>query len=135
MPNASSMTLTIGTKQLVVHEAFEITWCRGRVVLAVVDPDDEGGVGVGGRRGDEHPAGPALEVGGGVVPRSEAPGGLDDHVDAQLAPRQRLGVALGEHPDALAVDDQVAAVGVDLAVEAAVGGVVAQEVGVGGRRR
>ena len=49
MSKASSITLTIGTKQLVVHEAFETTMSRGRVELVVVDADDEGGVGVARR--------------------------------------------------------------------------------------
>ena len=48
-PNASSSTLTIGTKQLVVHEALDTTLCVGRVEGVVVDADHEGGVGAGGR--------------------------------------------------------------------------------------
>ena len=45
-PNASSRTFTIGTKQFVVHEAFEITLCFVGVERVVVHADHERGVGV-----------------------------------------------------------------------------------------
>ena len=48
---------------------------------------------------------PAVEVLGGVVAVGEEAGRLDDDVDAEVAPRQRGGVALGEHLELLAVDD------------------------------
>ncbi len=67
-PKASSSTLTMGTKQLVVHEALETTKSLRRVELGVVDPDHEGGVDLGGRGRDDDPVGPGLEVGGRPTP-------------------------------------------------------------------
>ena len=103
-PKASSSTLTIGTKQLVVHEALDTTlWAVG-VERVVVDADHEGGVGAGGRGRDDHARGARLEVGRGLVAVGEEAGGLDDDVDAEVAPRQLLGVALGEDLERVAVD-------------------------------
>ena len=52
---------------------------------------------------------PGLEVLLGVGARAEAPGGLDDDVDAEVGPRQVGGVALAEHADLAAVEgDDVA---------------------------
>ena len=103
MPKASSSTLTIGTKQLVVHDALDTTLCCGGIERVVVDAHHEGGVGPGARRRDDHERSAGLEVHGGLVAIGEEAGGLDHHVDAELAPRQRLGVALGEDLDGLAV--------------------------------
>ena len=64
-PKASSSTLTIGTRQLVVHEAAETTKWRVGVEGVVVDPDDEGRVGLLARRRDDHALGAALDVAGG----------------------------------------------------------------------
>ena len=58
-PKASSSTLTIGTKQLVVQEALETMLCWAGSKVIVIDPDDEGGVDVGGRRRDDDPGAPA----------------------------------------------------------------------------
>ena len=104
-PKASSSTLTIGTKQFVVHEAFDTTLCFVGIEGVVVDADHEGGVGVGGgsRHDDERRAG--VEVGGGLVAVGEEAGRLDHHVDAEVAPRQGLRVALGEDLEGVAVDD------------------------------
>jgi hypothetical protein len=41
-------------------------------------------------------------------------GALEHHVDAELAPGQLGRIALGEHLDAVAVDDHVVAVDLDL---------------------
>ena len=94
-PKASSSTLTMGTKQLVVHEALDTTLWASRVEGVVVDAHHEGGVGAGGRGRDDHPGRAGLEVGGRLVAVGEEAGRLDHHVDAQVAPGQRLGVALG----------------------------------------
>src|SRR5690606_15404065 len=48
-----------------------------------------------------------------------------------VAPGKLCGVALGQHADAVAVDHQVVAIDLDGAGEAAMGGVVAGEMGVG----
>ena len=89
-PNASSSTLTIGTKQFVVHDAFETTLCFVGVERVVVDADDERGVGVGRRGGDDHARRAGLEVGRRLVAVGEEAGRLDDDVDAEVAPRQLL---------------------------------------------
>ena len=68
-----------------------------------------------GRR-DDHPGRAGLEVGGGLLPVGEEAGGLDHHVDAEVAPRQLLGVALGEDLDQLAVDLDALVGGLDVGV-------------------
>ena len=59
----------------------------------------------------------------------EEAGRLDDDVDAELAPGQVRGVALGERLDGLAVDDDVVVVVVDGRVEATGDRVVLEQVG------
>ena len=49
--------------------------------------------------------GARVEVLGGVVALGEEAGRLDHDVGAEVAPRQRGRVALGEHLDLAAVDD------------------------------
>ena len=71
MSKASSITLTMGTKQLVVHEAFETTMSLLGVEVVVVDADDEGGVGVARRGRDDDPLHRAAQVAGGVGPAGE----------------------------------------------------------------
>jgi hypothetical protein len=53
---------------------------------------------------------------------------LDDDVDAQLAPAEVGGVALGEDLDRLAVDDDVVAIELHGGVETARDGVVLEQV-------
>ena len=63
---------------------------------------------------------------GGV---GEEAGGLDDDVHAQLAPGQLGGVAVSQHADGLAVDDDVLLVVGDLSVQTTHDGVKLEEVG------
>ncbi len=58
----------------------------------------------------------------------EDPGRLEHDVDAEVAPRQRRGVALGEHLHPLAAGLDEAVRKADVAVEGAEDGVVLQEV-------
>ena len=58
----------------------------------------------------------------------EDPGRLHHIVHATLAPRDLRGIALREHGDLVAVDDQLAVLGFDGAVEAAVRRVVLEHV-------
>jgi hypothetical protein len=103
----------------------------GRVVDLVVDADHDGHVLVLRRGGDDHLLGAALEVQRGAVPVGEAAGRLDHDVDAEVAPGELGGVALGEGADPGAVDrDRLVVVG-DVAVEAPEGGVVLEQVGEG----
>ena len=71
---------------------------------------------------------PAVEVLGGVGALGEEAGRLDHDVDAEVAPRQRGRVALGEHLDLVAVDDQGAVGDGDLARERAEDRVVLEQV-------
>ncbi len=68
-------------------------------------------------------------MGAGGVRGGEAAGGLQDEVDAELGPRQGLGVALGEHLDPVAGDDQLVPLDGDRVAEAAERAVEAEQVG------
>src|SRR5690606_39564134 len=59
----------------------------------------------------------------------EDPGTLGHDLDPGLVPLQVFGIALGGHPDVLAVDDELAVPDLDGPVEASVDGIVFQEVG------
>ena len=59
-----------------------------------------------GRRRDDHLARAGLEVLRRVCALAEEAGRLDHDVDAELVPRQRCGVGLGEDGDLGAVDDE-----------------------------
>ena len=71
--------------------------------------------------------GSALEVSGGLLDGGEDSGGLDDVVCAHAAPGDGGGVALAKDGDDLAVDHQLAVLGLHLALVAAVGGVVPKD--------
>ena len=76
-----------------------------RVVhLVEVDAERDGDVGVLGRRGDDHLARARLEVLGGARAVAEVSARLDHDVGADVAPRERGRVRLGEHRDLAAVD-------------------------------
>ena len=105
--NVSCSTLAIGARQLVVHDAFEMIVVLRRVVVAVVDAQHDGDVLVLGRRRDDDLLGAAVDVRPGLGGVGEEAGRLDDDVGAELLPRQRRRVALLEHLDACAADDDV----------------------------
>ena len=129
MPTRSLRTLATGARQFVVHDALEMTWWFSGVVdLVEVDAEDDRRVGLGRRRGDDDLLRARLEVLGGVRALGEEAGRLDDDVDAEVAPRQRGRVALGEHLDLVAVDDQHAVADGHLARERAVDRVVLEQV-------
>jgi hypothetical protein len=73
-----------------------------RVVAGIVDPDDHGQVGILAGRREQHLAGAALEVHGGVIAGTELPGGFDDDVRAQLTAVDRGRVMRGQHHHPLA---------------------------------
>ena len=100
----------------------------GVVVALEVDPQRDGDVGLLGRRGDDHLARARLEVLGGSGAVAEQPGRLDDDVGADVAPRQRSGIRLGEDRDLAVVDADGAVEHLDLARERPVDRVVAQQV-------
>ena len=91
------------------------------VVGVVVHAQHERHVGLGGRRGDDHLLRARVQVLGGVGALGEEAGRLDHDLGADVAPGQRRGIALGEHAQLLAVDDQAVVGGLDLAGERARG--------------
>ena len=131
MPSASCSTFATGARQFVVQEAFEMMWCALRVVDVVeVDAERDRDVRVLGRRRDDDLAGAGLEMLRGVVAGAEAPGRLDHDVDAELAPGQaRRDRARDGVGDARAVDEDRSVDDLDVAGEAAVDGVVLEQVG------
>ena len=72
---------------------------------------------------------PAVEVERGLVAAGEDAGRLDDDVDAEVAPRQLLGVAHGQHLERVAVDLDAVVGGLDVVVEPAEHRVVLEQVG------
>jgi hypothetical protein len=101
----------------------------GRVVGAVVDALADRQVGALGRRGDDHLLGPGVEVLGGLVALGEEPAALEDQLHAEVFPGELGRVALREHADLLPVDGEAVLVGLHVAREGAVHGVVLEEVG------
>ncbi len=82
-----------------------------RVVLVLVDAEDDGDVLVAGRGGDDDLLDGAAEVGLGLGGVGEEAGGFDDDLGAYAGPVELGGVALGEDLDLFAVDgDEVVAV-------------------------
>ncbi len=67
----------------------------------------------------------------GLVCGGEHTSGLDDVVGASLAPWDVGGILLHVEADGLAVDDQVVAINLDVALELAVGAVVLEHVCLG----
>src|SRR3546814_139339 len=113
---------------LSLHDALPI-YDRLAVVAFVVDPKDEHRRVVLGRRRQDHLLRARVEVLLRGFLGQEQAGRLDHHVHARLVPLQVGRVALLGQADLPAVDDDVAAVDLHLALEAAVHGVVLQHVG------
>ncbi len=102
----------------------------GRVEGLIVDADHERCVDVGRGSRDDHSPGPALDVGPGLLAVGEDTGRLDDDVNAEIAPREGLRVALGEHPERLPADADGGVRPGHLGTDPSVGGVVLEESGV-----
>ena len=62
MPNASSSTFAIGARQLVVHDAFEMTLCAAGSYSVVVHAEDDRQVVALGRGADHDLLRAGLEV-------------------------------------------------------------------------
>ena len=123
MPSASLSTLATGARQLVVHEAFETILCSGGQ-LVVVDAIDDGQVDALGRRRDQHLLRARFDMLLGARAVGEEAGALERDLDAVRLVRQLGRIPLGGDVDALAIDDDVVAVGFDLAGELAVDAVM-----------
>ena len=99
--------------------------------IVVVDPQHHGNIGAVGRSRDHHPLGPGFKVLGRGLALGEDAGAFERHIDAQPAPRQFRRVALGGDRDPALADIHPPVAGGDLAREAAVHAVVAQQMRVG----
>src|SRR5690606_31845551 len=97
----------------------------GGLQHVVVHAVHDGGVNVlAARCGDDHLFGTALEVGRSLFLAGEEARALQNDVDVQLAPGQSGRIAIGQHADAVAIDDHVIAVDTHGTGETAVCGVM-----------
>jgi hypothetical protein len=72
----------------------------GRIVNVIIDADANRGVGIFGRRGNEHPFCAAFaDVQLSLIAAGEEPGRFQNNIDIQLFPREISRVALLEDPD------------------------------------
>ena len=74
---------------------------------------------------------PALPLAGSPTASVKSPVEFDHDLDAQVLPRELGRILLGQHFDRLAVDDQIAFLGLDRAVEFSVGRIVFEQVRIG----
>ena len=116
-PNASSRTLTIGTKQLVVQEAFETTLCcSGSNVSSFTPTTKVASTPLPGAEITTKGA-PASRCFAAAARSVKRTGRLDDDVDAELAPRERRRIAFGEDLDRVPVDLDAVADDLDIGLE------------------
>ena len=120
--------------QLVVHEAFDMTWCEVGIVAVLVDAEHDGRVLPGSGRGDDDLLGATRLVsrcGRGVGEEARR---LDDDIDAVVSPRKLGRVAFRHDLDLVAINGNgVVRRRLDGAGVDAVARVVPEHVGV--RRR
>src|SRR5690606_33405818 len=83
------------------------------------------------RRRDQDLFGAALQMRAGFRFAGEQAGALEYDVHAEIAPGQLGGIALGEHPDPVPIDDHRVAFDLDVAREFAVRCVIPRQVRVG----
>ena len=98
--------------------------------FVVVDAVDHGQVGALGRGRDQHPLGAGVEMLLPAFAVGEEAGAFERQLDAVVTVRKLGRVALGGDLDALAVDDQIIAVGADFAREFAMDAVALEQHGV-----
>ena len=101
---------------------------RVRVVLVVVHAEHDRDVRIRRRSGDDDLLRTRVEMLLRSLAIGEEPGRLEHDIDAEVSPRKRRRVALGEHPNLLTGRAQDALGELDLALERAEIRVVAQEV-------
>lgn len=106
-----------------------------RVVRVGVDAVRERDIGTVGGGADEHALGTGVDVGAGGLGVGEAAGRLEDDLHAELGPGKLRRLALGEHLDAVAVDDEGVAVDAHRTAEATRGRVEGEQSREGGRLR
>src|SRR5271165_2563048 len=98
-----------------------------RVVVSVVDPDDNRQIHALSWRGDQNLARATLEVESCVVAAAELTGGFDHDVHAEVAPPDRSGLARAERSYGLAIDDDRVLIVRDVGCESAKGRVKGQQ--------
>ncbi len=86
MVKVSWMTLTIGARQLVVQDAFEMTLCFAASYLSSLTPRTTVRSSFEGGRGDDDLFYRAAEVGLGFFGVGEEAGGLNDYLRAYRGP-------------------------------------------------
>ncbi len=131
-PKASSRTLTIGTKQLVVHDAFDTTtWRAGSKASSLTPITKVASASFDGPEMTTRCAPPSRWA---AAPLRDVKRPVDSTTTS--TPSSPQGSALGSRSArtriALARHHDGVALGAHLGSEAPVGGVVAQEMGVGG---
>ena len=104
-----------------------------RVVLAVIDPHDDGDVRVVGRSADDYLARPGGQVFGRSLTVAKDPGAFGHHIHAQVAPGEALRIAdAGDgHPMAVHLDGILACL--DHGIQPAVDRIVLEQMGHGDR--
>ncbi len=128
MPKASLKTFASGARQFRGAGGVGDDDVGLGVVDLFVDAHDDRRVLARGGSGDQDLLRATRDVLLGVIRLREAAGGLDDDVDAEVAPGQVRGVALGEHGDALAANRDRVTVVRDLFAQLSADGVVLEEV-------
>ena len=106
MPIASLTTLAAGARQFVVHDALEMTWCWSGSYLSKLTPRTTVMSSLEAGRADDDLLRARVEVRLRLRGVGEEAGRLDDDVGAEVGPRQRARIALGEHLDRRPVHDQ-----------------------------
>ena len=98
------------------------------VVLIVVDAHDDGDVLALRGAGDDDLLGAGLDVLGCKLAGLEDARGLNNDVDAELAPRQILGIALAQHLHRVAICHETVFSDLDRVERSTVDGVIFQQV-------
>ena len=99
-----------------------------RVEVPVVHTEHDRHIRIGRGGRDDHLLGSGGQMLAGAFAIREPSRRFDDHVDVQLLPREFLRILDGQHPDRLAIDDDLILLGFYTDVERAVHRVVFQEI-------
>ena len=128
MPNAPSSTDTIGTRQLVVHEALDtMRWRSGSKRWSLTPITKVASAPLLGAETTTRSA-PASKCAARLLCTREPARRLDRHLDAELGPREALRVGLVEDEDLPAPDHQLVPTALD-AGKGSVDGVACQQAG------
>ena len=95
--------------------------------LLVVDAVDDGQIDALAGCGNQHPPGAGFDMGAGLGSVGEEAGAFQRDINAKFLVGQLARVALCGHADALAVDDEIGAISLHIAGEAAMHGVTLEQ--------